>query len=355
MSAPTERTRDTASAAAAGQPVAVAEAPVAEPLVVEGVTVRFGALAALSDVSLRAEPGSIHAVIGPNGAGKSTLFNVISGVYRATSGRALLGETVLTGQRPHRVTALGVGRAFQNLAGSPYESVLDNIMVGRHHLMRTGFLGAGLRLPWARREERLHRARAREIAEFLDLGARLHVPVGILPYGDRKRVEVARALATEPRVLLLDEPVAGMNAVETARMTETIRDIRASLGITVLLVEHDMTMVMSLADRITVLDFGRVVADGTPAEVSRDPAVIRAYLGTGEEEQVAVGAAAVEVAAVEVAEAGVAEASAAEGDTAEGGPGAPGADADGAWTKAGSRTDHQDEGAVAASKGKERP
>nr|MDT0666470.1 ATP-binding cassette domain-containing protein [Micromonospora sp. DSM 115978] len=150
---------------------------------IDAVTVKFGALTALSEVSLRAEPGTVHAVIGPNGAGKSTLFNVISGVYSATAGSVRLGGTTLTGLRPHKVTALGVGRAFQNMAASPFESVEENIMVGRHLLMRTSFLSAGLKLPWALREERLHRARAVEIAQFVGLGHVLDVPLGILSYG----------------------------------------------------------------------------------------------------------------------------------------------------------------------------
>lgn len=256
-------------------------APAAPPaLDVRGVTVRFAGLLALDDVSFIVAPGTVHAVIGPNGAGKSTCFNVLSGLYRPTAGTVRLGATELTRLAPHRIAALGVARTFQNIV-TTRGTVADNLMLGRHALSRAGFAATALRLPSAVREQRAHLARAREIAELTGLGAHFDTPVALLPYGDRKRVELARALCLEPRVLLLDEPVAGMNAAERTRTTEVVREIRAELGLSVVLVEHDMGLVMRLADEVTVLDFGRAVAHGTPDEVRRDPEVLRAYLGTG--------------------------------------------------------------------------
>jgi branched-chain amino acid transport system ATP-binding protein len=254
-----------------------------ETLTVEDITVEFGAVKALSGVSFTVQPGTVHAVIGPNGAGKSTMFNVLSGVYRATAGEVRLGETLLNGLRPHKIARLGVARAFQNIALSNTQTVRENLMLGRHALTRAGFVASGLRLPKATREARRHEERVREIAEFLELGEKLEEPVGGLSYGDQKRVEVARALCTEPRLLLLDEPVAGMNAEETERMAQAVLEIRDELGISIVLVEHDMGMVMSIADRVTVLDFGRRIADGTPEETQADPEVIRAYLGAGDD------------------------------------------------------------------------
>ncbi|MFE0678515.1 ABC transporter ATP-binding protein [Streptomyces sp. NPDC058867] len=248
-------------------------------LAVRDVTVRFAGLTALDSVSFTVAPGTAHAIIGPNGAGKSTCFNVLSGLYRPASGTVSLGETELTRLAPHRIAALGMARTFQNIV-TTQGTVADNLMLGRHLLSRAGFAASALRLPHAVREQREHLAKAREIAELTGLGAHFDSPVGLLSYGDRKRVEFARALCLEPSVLLLDEPVAGMNAAERARTAETIRAVRAELGLSVVLVEHDMGLVMRLADEVTVLDFGRVIAHGTPDEVRSDPEVLRAYLGT---------------------------------------------------------------------------
>lgn len=248
-------------------------------LSVRDVTVRFAGLTALDAVSFTVAPGSVHALIGPNGAGKSTCFNVLSGLYRPASGQVRLGDTALTGLAPHRIAALGVARTFQNIVTTE-GTVADNLMLGRHALSRAGFAATALRLPGVAREQRAHLERVREIAELTGLGGHFDTPVALLSYGDRKRVELARALCLEPRVLLLDEPVAGMNGAERARTAEAVDTVRAELGLSVLLVEHDMGLVMRLADEVTVLDFGRRIAHGSPDEIRRHPEVLRAYLGT---------------------------------------------------------------------------
>jgi branched-chain amino acid transport system ATP-binding protein len=254
--------------------------PTTQPaLAVDSVTVRFAGVTALQAVSFAVGPGSIHAVIGPNGAGKSTMFNVVSGVYRPASGSVRFHGVDLTRRRPHRIAALGLARTFQNIALIGSETVEENLMLGRHHLTRTGFVAAALRLPGSRREERRHRSRVREIAAYVGIDNRLGTAAARLPYGDQKRVEIARALCVEPRLLMLDEPAAGMNPAETAGMAHLIRDIRADLGIPVLLVEHDMGLVMSISNYVYVLDFGQLIFAGTADEAQISAVVREAYLG----------------------------------------------------------------------------
>ena len=252
-------------------------------LQVDGITLAFGGVKALSGVGFDVQPGSITAVIGPNGAGKTSLFNTISGFYRPTGGSIRFqGEDITRVPAPRRAR-LGLGRSFQNIALFRGMTVLDNIKLGRHAHLRTNVLDALLYLGRARREEaELRRDIEERIIDFLEIDHIRHAPVAALSYGLQKRVEMARALAMQPRILMLDEPVAGMNREETEDMARFILDVRAEWGVTVLMVEHDMGMVMDLSDHVVVLNFGQVIAQGTPAVVQADPEVNRAYLGAGD-------------------------------------------------------------------------